>query len=291
MKELLAANEHIKNLKVYDSLCHHISSHHDKFLNDSSAVWNEFITWNEVQIPSSTKKVTLIVNNVDSKSDVIRVLLYYDYLDYEVRLLSKKLFSCMFEPIIKHNASVIVQSDDGIWTISLEYREDLSVINSKVCLQIIESLWNVFNALLESLGTFISEEETFVNKVSELLETSFCQCFIEHCLYKAIPTKKEELDEFEAVIEKITEFDLFLKENGNRCFLIHLSNPVPSLIFVYIAIIIFSGFIKDSNTEMIDCVKNVNNLFISKTCQTYLANARKIFEEDLHDIVRVSKLY
>lgn len=48
------------------------------------------------------------------------------------------------------------------------------------------------------------------------------------------------------------------------------------------------GFMKSSNTLMLDCVKNVNNLFISKTCQIYLATARKIFDEDLHDMVRVS---
>lgn len=44
---------------------------------------------------------------------------------------------------------------------------------------------------------------------------------------------------------------------------------------------------KSSNTSVMDYVENVNNLFISKTCQSYLVTARKIFVHDLHDIIQV----
>lgn len=34
-------------------------------------------------------------------------------------------------------------------------------------------------------------------------------------------------------------------------------------------------------------MKNVDNLFIAKTCQAYLLSARMIFDKNLHDMVQV----
>ena len=49
----------------------------------------------------------------------------------------------------------------------------------------------------------------------------------------------------------------------------------------------FIGFIKPSNDSLVEYVKNVDNLFVAKTCQAYLLSARRIFDKNLHDMVQV----
>lgn len=285
LKDDLAADEHLHNLKVYESLRNHVTFLYEKFSSDSIVVWNEFISWNETDMPNNRKKTVLTVNHIDGKSDIIRVLLYYDHLDYEVRLLTKKLFECVIEPIIKYNANVRIKSEEGVWVITLEYKIDTINMDSATCLNIVDNLWNVLNALLESLDAFIDEEERFICKISELLENDFCECFLEYCLYKAIPTKKEDLTEYEEIAEKIRNFDQFLKENGNCDKVLNLFICIRLYgILFYFCI----DFLRSSNTQIIDCVKNVNNLFLSKICQNYLAEAKRIFDKDLHDMVKVS---
>lgn len=212
LNEWLTTNPHIKNLHVYESLASYVSSLQVKFINDSLVVWNKFITWEELQLPNNLKKVTLTINNFDGKSDVICVLMYYDYLDYELKLLSRRLFDSLLKPIIKYKTSLRVISNDGISEVTLEYKEKDSRRSS--CDQLIDELSDVFNALFESLDAFISPDETFVNKLGELLDTKFCECLVENCLYEAIPTKKEDFDEFDIMVKKIIDFDSFLKENG-----------------------------------------------------------------------------
>lgn len=212
LNEWLTTNEHIKNLHVYESLASYVSSLQMKFINDSLVVWNKFITWEELQLPNNLTKVTLTINNFDGKSDVICVLMYYDYLDYELKLLSRRLFDSLLKPIVKYKTSLKVASNDGISEIILEFREEDP--RRSTCDQLIQELSDVFSALFESLDAFIGAEETFVNKLGELLETEFCECLVENCLYQAIPTKKEEFTDFDATVNKIVDFDNFLKENG-----------------------------------------------------------------------------
>ncbi|XP_065207080.1 centromere/kinetochore protein zw10 homolog [Planococcus citri] len=264
LNDLLLTNELVQNLAVYKSLINYVTSLQDKFLNDSLQVWNNFITWDEIELSETSKKLTLTINNHDSKSDVILVLLYYDYLDYEMKLLSKKLFENLFEPVIKYKTNLKINLNEGISSISLEYKEQLLVKSESFnCVEIVNKLMEIFDVLFTSLDVFIDEDETFVNKLGELLETDFCVCFIENCLYEAIPTKKEDLSSFNEISDKVTEFNQFLKDNG---------------------------FIKPSNDSMVEYVKNVDNLFIAKTCQAYLLAARKIFDKNLHDMVQVTNV-
>lgn len=215
LNDLLLTNEAVQNLAVYKSLINYVTSLQDKFLNDSLQVWNNFITWDETELSEMSRKLTLTIDNHDGKSDVIRVLLYYDYLDYELKLLSKKLFENLFEPVIKYKTSLKINSNEGISTISLECKDQFLVKSEPFsCVEIVDKLTEIFEVLFTSLDVFIDEDDTFINKLGELLETEFCVCFIENCLYEAIPTKKEDLETFNEVGNKITDFNQFLKDNG-----------------------------------------------------------------------------
>lgn len=216
LNDLLSTNQQVQNLAVYESLVNYVTSLQDKFLNDSLLVWNTFIIWDDNDISEHVKKITLTINNYDGKSDVIRVLLYYDYLDYEMKLLSKKLFSSLLEPVIKFETKLKIVSKEGISTIELEYKKDLFVQSqSYSSCEVIEKLLEIFDVLFTSLDVFIDSDDTFVNKLGELMETDFCECFIEHCLYEAIPTKKEDLASFAVVADRVVAFNQFLKDNGN----------------------------------------------------------------------------
>lgn len=216
LNEVLSKNEELRKLAVYMSIMNYVVSLHEKFLHDSLLIWKSFIRWDEVTLKQNAKKLTLTVDNCDSKSDVIRILLYYDYLDYELKLLSKKLFHSLLEPIIKYNTKLSISSNDGVWTVLLEYRDDDHLLKSYEfdCCQIIDKLFDVFSSLFQSLDVFISDEDTFVNRLGELLETDFCETFVEHCLYQGVPTNKNKLMSFSNVIDKVESFDKFLKENG-----------------------------------------------------------------------------
>ena len=216
LSDLLLTSDSVQNLAVYKSLLNYVTSLQDKFLNDSLQVWNSFISWDETELSETSKKLTLTINNHDGKSDVIRVLLYYDYLDYEIKLLSKKIFQNLLEPVIKFKSNLKITSNDGISTISLEYKDQLlSKSESFNCIDVVDKLTDIFNVLFTSLDVFIDVDDTFINKLGELLETDFCICFIENCLYEAIPTKKEDLSTFNGIGDRITEFNQFLKDNGN----------------------------------------------------------------------------
>ncbi|XP_065210036.1 centromere/kinetochore protein zw10 homolog [Planococcus citri] len=262
LNDLLLTNELVQNLAVYKSLINYVTSLQDKFLNESLLVWNNFITWDETDVEltlsENSKHFTLTINNHDSKSDVILVLLYYDYLDYEIKLLSKTLFEKLLEPVIKYKTILKINSNEGISTISLDYKEQAP---SSSCVEVVDKLMNIFNVLFTSLDVFIGEDDTFINKLGELLQTEFCVCFIDSCLYEAIPTKKEDLGSFVEIVDKVTQFSQYLKDNG---------------------------FIKSSNNSIVEYVKNVDNLFVAKTCQDYLLAARKILDKNLHDMVHVT---
>lgn len=214
LSDLLTTNHQVQNLSVHKSLINYVTSLQEKFLSDSLLVWNSFITWDECDINDSSKKLILSINNYDGKSDVIRVLLYYDYLDYEMKLLSKRLFHSILEPVIKCKTKLKVSSNEGVSSISLEYKKNSSKDANPSCCEVVDKLMEIFY-VLKSLDVFIDNDDTFVNKLGELFESDFCECFIQNCVYEAIPTKKEDLEAFSIVVERITEFDQFLKNEGN----------------------------------------------------------------------------
>ncbi len=224
LKEILATDERNANATVYQPLVEYILSLHTQFLNENLVVWNEFIVWEERTLPDDTKKVTLLINNVDGKSDVIGVLLCYDYLDFEVKLLSRKLYDKLLEPIMNHEkykTDVKVYSNDGMAEITVQFREEQDYGRNFKCQQTVRDLTQVFGILFESLDVFITEDETFVNKLAELLESQFCDCFVKYCVYGAIPTKLENVDELEETLQTVHDFDAFLKENGTAHEFLH----------------------------------------------------------------------
>lgn len=216
IKELLSDDEHLKNLNIYESLAYYAQNLHDKFLHDSLVVWNNYVNWEEHTQSNNSKKITLTINNADGNFDVICVLLYYDYLDYEVRSLGKKLFDCLLVPIIKFRrfkTSIKVNSNDGVAEVIFECKEN-EVDDDSASDEVVEKLTLVFRTLFQSLDVFISEEETFVNRLGEFFETEFCDCLKEYYLYEVIPTDKKNLPMFADTVTDVITFDSYLKEIG-----------------------------------------------------------------------------
>lgn len=214
VEDALHNNSDLKNLNVYKPVLLNLTFLKEKFLNESLEVWNTFITWNEYEKQQNKiRHLTLKIDNTGTKSEIVQVLHLYDYLDFEIKVLSNKLLKQILEPVIDCTSHVET-NENGIFMLEIDFY--LNPEKQKpTCINVISALSKVFNFLSYSLHISINDSEIFIEKLSELIESEFCEYFINKCLSEAIPTNQEEFSQFSNTVEEVLNFDRQLKERGN----------------------------------------------------------------------------
>ncbi|XP_059485987.1 centromere/kinetochore protein zw10 homolog [Neocloeon triangulifer] len=146
--------------------------------------------------------------------------------------------------------STCYECETGQVTIKVSSDKRPAVLDVVECLAMI---FEVLNAPATSDG------RSLLSMIGHDIGERFCHMFIEEVLQKSVPVTAQEKSHFvEHVGQKIEDMQVFLTT---------------------------SGFLKESQTDIMDYVQNIDLHFINKTCERYLEKSREIIFKDLHNTI------
>lgn len=82
------------------------------------------------------------------------------------------------------------------------------------CIDVLSNLTLVFNFLYTTLNIEIDESTSFISELGVVISNDFCEFLIKNCLSDSVPTSRDQLDGYRAVIESIITFEGLLNKNG-----------------------------------------------------------------------------
>ncbi|XP_011500160.1 PREDICTED: centromere/kinetochore protein zw10 homolog [Ceratosolen solmsi marchali] len=240
----------IQELNIYEALKEEYYKIYDNFIEEIDRLWQEKICWNETNLTSELKSVTLCIQcDSDELTDIVQALHYHKKLSKCIQSFSTKLLQYFIKPIICSNC-VIKSSDKTFYIEILDNKElpcDRTVLNDLVIF--FKFLYNHFNFI-------ILNEEYFLSRLSIPLLQEFSHLLTEEYISKIIPTSKSELQKFKFIISKIEEFQNYLIE---------------------------IKFLLQDQKFLSKYTDNLDKLYIDNKCGKLLEVARNIMKKDLHD--------
>lgn len=255
--DLFSNNKDINCLDIFKSLKAKLSSVQTMYLFDILEIWNTYITWYDHDLGNKSKKVTLSVSVSSNKTEVVKALYHYENLILQIKKFSDKLYNDILCPIIMKQTQVNV-ADSNQLNVKI-----LSKFKKPDCIDVLNNLTVVFNFLYTTLDIEIDESTSFITELGVVISKDFCDFLIKNCLSESVPTSRDQLEGYRAVIEAIIMFEDLLSKNG---------------------------FLTDGNKAILNYATNIDTLFADKTCERYLVAARNIMKKDLHNTLQVGHM-
>ncbi|XP_072164025.1 centromere/kinetochore protein zw10 homolog [Diadema setosum] len=104
---------------------------------------------------------------------------------------------------------------------------------------------------------------SLMSMLGSLIWPTMSEAIIKDCLTPSIPATNKQLDEYKDIFEATQKFEQSLQE---------------------------LGFIPDRGNPLTDFGKNVNIHFANKRCQELLVEARRLLQQELHNMVEVGQM-
>ncbi|CAB0012684.1 unnamed protein product, partial [Nesidiocoris tenuis] len=272
VQRYLSAAKHIKNVKelvtaermniefatIFDALVQKYSINHDKFSSETLKLWKNEVSWVVFQLDPSRKSTRLQVNrNKDTLEDLIQTLNVFEICEPRVYAFAQSFKNDVLTPCIVDKISVTSSSSAEHYVLSVS-----SVTEDKPnVVQVIENLTVAFEFIYNHLDLKIDEERRFISELGALLADNFLSNLVSQSLSEAIPTKRQELPNYEALARKIIDFNNLLKN---------------------------INFLPADCDKLVKFCGNVEEQFLDKTIERYLSTAREISKLKLHDITTVN---
>jgi len=217
-------------------------------------LWYQCFEWSETVIENHHKTISLTLKSNIDREELFKALYYYELLSFEMNEFSEKMFKDVLCPIISNASCADIEGN--ICLLVKIYLQG----KKPSCIDVLDNLTTVFEFINCRLNFKADKDVSFISELKNHISDDFCAFLIKNCLSLTVPKKRDELQAYKAVVEKISAFELLLKE---------------------------IGFIEEDNKMIAEYATNIEELFAKKTCETFLATARNIMKKDLHDIKQV----
>ena len=230
--------------------------------------------WDEhVQIcanEKNEKEITIMIDLSNSSgtkrsSQIVEAMKDSDILAYRLNKFGTKLMALIIEPLMnrKYEHVEIQQSGKPCNTLKVTFHPQSTSklkINSSVASNkyqdfkmVVDKLEEVFFFLNDT--TCGDDNNIFLQHLGQTFSKEFSELFIKKCLAPAVPDSRDELIEYEEILQK--------------------AKSLKTSLTIY-------GFLEPNDNDILDYAANVETTFANKRCQNILAKARKIMKEDLH---------
>lgn len=202
-------NTDIQYLDIFRALKNEYSSTYGTFLTDVSTLWQQYIHWEIVDTESKASRVNLSVKcDVDEMQSLLEALNHTDNLTNNLHKFSGKLMKHFIVPIINYNCSVFVTNEV---TFSVETLGDDKKPGYK---NVLHNLTLLFKFLHQHLNVVVQRDERFLTKLETHLFQQFSDILINNCISHTIPSSSIELQNFDPVVQDISQFQNYLVEIG-----------------------------------------------------------------------------
>ncbi|GAB6021738.1 Centromere/kinetochore protein zw10 [Chamberlinius hualienensis] len=259
---------------IISSLNTEYSVQSEKLKYDMGEIWKDYFKWN-ISKPSESggdnendKQVIELSFRKSSSinlQDLVHAMQEVSYLQHNLKLFGKRLLDYVIQPIVTTDTVVNVKNE--------EERTVLKICLYKTAVQPVESVFNKLSIVFEFLTRHDfgqikvsnssgdeNEEETLIRCLGNIIYKEFCEILVKKCLGPAVPSKREDFQAFDEIVNCTINFHNFLTG---------------------------VGILPADEKTLISYARDVDTLIANKMCQTLLANARKLMLDDLHKSLKV----
>ncbi|RZF48384.1 hypothetical protein LSTR_LSTR007551 [Laodelphax striatellus] len=262
LKQQILHEETLKSFSNYQRLCGELRRFYSRAALRTLQEWQPLISWSVIDLDLDKQKseISLKINTITSKEQLINALYNFDLLSLEVEKFSKQLLNNTLLPIIDKLCKILVTSSGDTLMLST-CTKTKPVGKRKPCIDVLNELIVAFQFIYSHLDVEIGEtgsQTTFITELGEEIGDDFCDHLIEHCLEEAVPKNVEDLEHFSKIIKKMTELDDLLHEKG---------------------------FLSNDNNKLKHYKEDVKILMTDRISQCYLMKAKSMMKADLFDIM------
>lgn len=251
-------SSHDQELEIIKALLKERILYLEKFLYDLREIWKLCININETEMEKN-RQISFKVNisRLNDVEQMMKALHFLDKLEFSFKKLVTQIQKSILEPVILNETYVQTFTDEKHAILEIQMKVGSSRSQYKL---VISNLLKIFSFLEKYLNVEINEDFYFLKKLGDMICAEFTEFLIKNSLSHTIPSHSEEFADYDNVIKAVEEFQEYL---------------------------IKIGFFTDTTNSILDYAKNVDVLFANKTCETYLAKAREIMKQDLHEMIEV----
>ncbi|XP_047119995.1 centromere/kinetochore protein zw10 homolog isoform X1 [Schistocerca piceifrons] len=249
---------HEQELEIIKALSKERILYLEKFLYDLREIWKLCINISETEVEKN-RQILLKVNisRLNDIEQMMKALDYLEKLEFSFKKLATLIQKSILEPVILNECFVETFTDEKHAVLEIQMKGGSSRPNYKL---VFRNLMEIFCFLEKYLNVEINKNFFVLNKLGDMICAEFTEYLIKNSLSHTIPSHSEEFADYDNVIKAVEEFQEY---------------------------VIKIGFFKDTANSILNYAKNVDVLFANKTCETYLAKAREIMKQDLHEMIEV----
>jgi centromere/kinetochore protein ZW10 len=217
--------------------------------------WDASFSVREEETQPGQKKVSVTAGNKDiDVGSLANALENADMLSYRLGRFSLRLLNLVLKPVIRYKVKIV--SDEQSSSLALEYDQDWQQRPSAK--SVIGRLNVILDWLIREVGGVLEQgQESLLAKVGGCIAEPFCEYLVEECLVPAVPSKREDLGDFEKSV------------SAEALALAQLLEQMQ--------------FVPDAHaTKVALFVSDVGKAFADNRVSMLLAQAREIIKEDLH---------
>lgn len=200
----------LESLEIFRALKNEYGTTYATFLNDLSILWQDYVNWEILETEDQHSIVNLRIKcDTEEMQNLVEALRQVESLSNDLNKFSGKLMRHFIGPIIKTDCKVFV-TDETIFSV-----ERLNIEDKKPSYKsVLYNLKLLFQFMNQHFNVVFEDGERFFKKFEKHLFKQFSECLINECISKTIPSSSAELENFEPVIQDITEFQNYLVDIG-----------------------------------------------------------------------------
>ncbi|KAL1123035.1 hypothetical protein AAG570_002123 [Ranatra chinensis] len=204
-------------LDIYEALLVNISVWKEKFILEANAHWQSSVEWNTIEVSDKSKIVSLqISNETFLKENLVRTLNLYGLAYIKIKAFAETLMDDMLVPVLTSECSVsrgpsspLVKEDSTVLSVNINFLK-----KNPPFLEVYNNLVNVFNYISLMLNVDVSKGKTFFTLMGEYIGKQFLKLFVSESLHRTIPLSRDDLKDYENVIQKTKDLEKMLLDQG-----------------------------------------------------------------------------
>lgn len=245
-------NSDLNRLEIFKVLSQECTLLYEQLLHQINEMWSSYVSFDIEPNENSTSIILSVdIQSHDAISEILKAANCLSYNQLEKRF-SHTLLNSVVNEIINRKVQVTDKITDKATLIIQVPKND----KKDHYLHVFENITSVIEFLKQHLNVK-SNDYDFLFKIGSNIAAEFADNLIKNCLAETIPTKSEDLERYNDVVDNAEKFQKNLQA---------------------------TGFLPTDCTSLIDYAKNINILFANKICQSYLEKARTIMKKDLHNM-------
>uniref|UniRef100_A0A0A9Z1P8 Centromere/kinetochore protein zw10 n=1 Tax=Lygus hesperus TaxID=30085 RepID=A0A0A9Z1P8_LYGHE len=255
IEEMLSRDDtELEFLTIFEALRNQSSGNYNRFSSEALKIWKTEVSWINCQLDSGRKTFSLQVSKPkDLLENLIKTLNLYGVCEPQIYYFSTSL-----------NTDVLIPCIEGCVTITIKHNTVNSVLSivsvvddTPPVSSVLENLTKVFEFLHELLDIDIDESRNFISELGLHLADKFVSQLVRESLSEAIPSRWQDLRNYEDLVRRISEFNALLRR---------------------------IKFLPDGCDQLEKFCGNVEEQFLNKMIERYLSRAREISFMNLQDM-------